>query len=116
MKGRKQVKVLNDPLASRWSFRGRHGLAGNIKIERPSDVRSIGACKQTERTTNSGINIQDLILSVPPIIPVSNIEDSAVSDRLHEPGRCLFHFFVGKTNSEAGNAGGGRKPADLLTG
>ena len=115
-KSREQIEILHDPLAPFRGPRGGYRLSGEVPIERASDVHAVSGGKQPEACNRREGSRQKPCTVRRAVVPISNIENSVIPNRLHEIGSRLFNRLVAKTDSQAGHACIHGKPAYLLTG
>ena len=76
-----------------------------VEVQRAQNVGTVIAHEQAERPTDARIDVQQLVLAVAVIEAVADVEDSAVSDLLHQARGRVADRRICLTDAQRGCAG-----------
>src|SRR5438105_2237006 len=76
---RGEIQRLDDPATSVREATGRHLSPGEVEVHRAQNIEVVVADEQTERPADAGVHVEQLVLAVPLVESVADVEDAAVA-------------------------------------
>jgi len=87
-----------------------------MQVQCLGHIQTASRGEQTEARAYARIHIHDLVSAIAQVVPVADVQNTAIADRSHEFPRQVVDFLIQQTDAQAGDAGFGRKAPDLLGG
>ncbi|WP_346927977.1 RsmG family class I SAM-dependent methyltransferase, partial [uncultured Arthrobacter sp.] len=75
--------LLDQPLAPLDLACKRHGLPGQVEIQRTRDIHPVRGNEQPEGRTDPRVHVEDLVPAIPMVEPIPDVEDAAVAELPH---------------------------------
>ena len=91
---------LVQPSATVAGAGGGHGLIGQIEVGCPHDVDAVLADEQPEAATRARVDVKQLVLPVPFVIPEAHVDNPVIAQSVHQSGRRLGDSLVPDADAE----------------
>src|SRR5881227_546452 len=78
---RDQIPIFHDPFTALTNGTTGDGLTSEMQILRPCDIHPVITDKQSERRTNTWIDVQQLIETVSRVVAIAHVDNSLVTGR-----------------------------------
>ena len=91
----------------------RDRLSSQVEVMRAGNVEAVSTGEEPERAADARVDIEDLVLAIPRVVAVVEVEHPGVAQRFHPAPSEPVHRRVREADAEAGRAGVGRCLTEL---